>query len=104
MFPLGAATEGSDGQEPESGLAEESGPTSWMAQQVKFEFFSKPMVPEKVILSSSAQPWGQKRTTHTQEIIRRLLRTKKELKCSVKQQILGEYMQILKTSEYDAKT
>ena len=36
----------------------------------------------------------QKRTVLTQELIRRLLRTKKELSCKVKHKILTSFMQI----------
>ena len=69
-------------------------------QQVRFEFFSKPMTAKKVMLASSAQPWGQKRTTLTQELIRRLLNCSKELPCSTKRKHLNNYMQLLKNSGY----
>ena len=65
-----------------------------------FEFFSKPMAAKKVMLASSAQPWGQKRTTLTQELIRRLLNCNKELPCSTKRKHLNNYMQLLKNSGY----
>lgn len=54
-------------------------------------------------MSSSANPWQQKRTAFTQEIIRRLLRTKKEQNCLKKQDILTDFMQIKKNSGYDEK-
>ena len=57
-------------------------------QQVFYDFYSKPMAAKKVILSTSAQPWGQKRTTLTQELIRRLLNCSKELSCSAKRKHL----------------
>ena len=69
-------------------------------QQVRFEFFSKPMAAKKVMLASAAQPWGQKRTTLTQELIRRLLNCSKELPCSRKKKHLNNYMQLLKNSGY----
>ena len=75
-------------------------PASRMVQQVQFEFYSKPMAPSRVILESSAQPWGQKRTTLTQELIRRLLNCRKELGCDVKQKHLNRFMQLLKNSGY----
>ena len=50
---------------------------------------------------SSANPWQQKRTAFTQEVIRRLLRTRKEQNCDKKQNILTNYMQMLKNSGYD---
>ena len=59
------------------------------------------MAPKKVMMASSAQPWGQKRTTLTQELIRRLLNCSKELSCAVKQKHLSRYMQMLKNSGYN---
>ena len=52
---------------------------------------------------SSAQPWGQKRTTLTQELIRRLLNCSKELSCEVRRRHLNNYMQLLKNSGYCEK-
>ena len=69
-------------------------------QQVRYDFFSKPMAAKKVILSTSAQPWGQKRTTLTQELIRRMLNCSKELNCEAKRKHLDNYMQLLKNSGY----
>ena len=69
-------------------------------EQVRFEFFSKPMAPKKVMLASSAQPWNQKRTTLTQELIRRLLNCSKELPCRSKAKHLTDFMQLLKNSGY----
>ena len=69
-------------------------------EQVRFEFYSKPMAAKTVMLSSSAQPWGQKRTTLTQELIRRLLNCSKELPCSTRRKHLNEFMQLLKNSGY----
>ena len=61
------------------------------------------MAAKKVILSTSAQPWGQKRTTLTQELIRRLLNCSKELNCTDKRKHLDNFMQLLKNSGYDEK-
>ena len=58
------------------------------------------MAAKKVILASSAQPWGQKRTTLTQELIRRLLNCSKELSCKTKRKHLDNFMQLLKNSGY----
>ena len=77
--------------------------SSRLVQQVQFEFFSKPMAPPRVILAASAQPWGQKRTTLTQELIRRLLNCRPELGCGVKLKHVNRYMQMLKNSGYDEK-
>ena len=105
-LPLGGTAGGLDGQEHEEGEGveeDEPVPAGWMAQQVQFEFYSKPMAPSRVMLASSAQPWGQKRTSLTQELIRRLLNCRKELSCKVKQKHLNKYMQMLKNSGYEAK-
>ena len=95
--------QGLEVQRPGGGLEQEPVPASWLAQQVQFEFYSKPMAPSRVILASSAQPWGQKRTSLTQELIRRMLNCSKELCCKVKQKHLNIYMQMLKNSGYEAK-
>ena len=44
-----------------------------------------------------------KRTTLTQELMRRLRNTKKELSCQQKQTILSDLMQVLKNSGYSPK-
>ena len=72
-----------------------------MVQQLQFGFYRKPMAPSKVILELSAQPWGQKRTTLTLELIKRLLNCQKELGCEVKQKHLSRYMQLLANSGYN---
>ena len=51
-------------------------------------------------MASSAQPWGQKRTTLTQELIRRLLNCSKELDCETRRKHLNRFMQLLKNSGY----
>ena len=58
------------------------------------------MAPAKVILAASAQPWGQKRTTLTQELTRRLLNCRRELSCSIKTKHLNRFMHLLKNSGY----
>ena len=54
------------------------------AQQIYFEFYIKPTKPKRTFLASSANPWQQKRTTLTQELMRRLRNTKKESSCQKK--------------------
>ena len=76
-------------------------PAPRMVQQIYYEFYAKPMKPKMVILAESALPWQQKRTVLTQECIRRLLNTKKELNCATKQGILDRYMQVLNNSGYN---
>ena len=58
-------------------------------QQVMFEFYAKPMTAKKVILATSAQSWGQKRSTLTQELIRRLLNCSKSLPCAMRKKHLN---------------
>ena len=90
------------GRPPPGGrLEDQTIPTNRMVEQIQFEFFSKPMAPSRVMLSSSAQPWGQKRTTLTQELIRRLLNCRKELGCKSKRKHLNRYMQLLHNSGYN---
>ena len=74
-----------------------------MVEQIYYEFYSKPMKPRLVISADSALPWQQKRTVLTQECIRRLLNTKKELNCTKKQGILNIFMQDLKNYGYCSK-
>ena len=71
-----------------------------LVQQVRFEFFSKPSTSSTVIMANSAQPWGQKKTTLTQELIRRLLNCSKELDCETRRKHLNRFMQLLKNSGY----
>ena len=55
------------------------------------------------MLASSAQSWGQKRTSLTQELIRRLLNCSKELPCLRRRKHLNNFMQLLKNSGYNQK-
>ena len=93
---------GKDKVNPETqGLEGQQKPATRMVPQVNYLFYAKPSTPKTTIMSSSANPWSQKRTSFTQEVIRRLLRTKKELSCDMKQKILNNYMQVLKNSGYN---
>ena len=95
-LPIGAP------RDPAQPLGLEVGPKSAMrmVQQIYFEFYHKPTKPKRTILASAANPWQQKRTTLTQECIRRLRNTRKQLSCERKQEILTDYMQMLKNSGY----
>ena len=73
----------------ENQVEEDQIAASRMVQQMQFEFFSKPSAPSTVILASSSKPWGQKQTTLTQELIRRLSNCRRELSCSLKQKHLN---------------
>ena len=94
---------GTEGVEVDWGLARGQEAACRLVPQVLYEFYRKPMAPQKLLMAESAQPWQQKRTTWTQEVIRRMLRTRKELSCQKKKLILSECMQLMKNSGYQAK-
>ena len=74
-------------------------PASRMVPQLKYKLFTKPMAPQKVILPSSAQPWGKKRTMLTQELIWRLLNCSKELSFKTKIKYLSKVMKLMKNRD-----
>ena len=88
---------------PPRRMEEEGVPAFRLVHQVFFEHYDKPTKPARTILESSANSWQQKRTTLTQELMRRLRNTKKELSCQRKQQIITNFMQILRNSGYSEK-
>ena len=98
-LPIGIHNEDTVSQ----GMEDEATPARRMVPQILFRFYSKPMKPQRTCLASSANPWQQKRTMLTQECIRRLRNTSRNLCCKKKQDILSEYMQILKNSGYTVK-
>ena len=67
---------------------------------MRFEFYSKTLAVKKVMISTSAKPWGQKRTTLTQELMRGLLNCSKELPCLTRRKHFNDFMQPLKNSGY----
>ena len=69
------------------GLEDSEKPTTRLGKQVIYQFYSKPIAPKRTILAVSAQPLSQKRTYFTQELIRRLLKTKKDQSCAKKSRI-----------------
>ena len=83
---------------PRQGLEENLIPTTRLVKQINYEFFSKPSAPKTTILLSSVNPWQQKRTKFTQEVTKRLLRTRKFQNCSQN----TKYMQVLKNSGYNS--
>ena len=84
-------------------VAKETNPAKRIVPQVCFEFYRKPMSPNRVMLAESVQQWQQKRTTATEGLIRRLLNTKKVLNCRLKQMILKRYVELFENSGYDEK-
>ena len=94
---------GAEGVGVEGGLAGGGHAACRLVPQVLYEFYRKPMAPQRLLMAESAQPWQQKRTTWTQEVIRRMLRTRKQLSCQKKKLILSDCMQLMKNSGYQAK-
>ena len=70
---------------------------------MRFEFYSKPMASQLVMVEASAAPLSQKRTVLTQEGIRRLLNCSEELPWAQKAEHLSKYMQKLRNSGYSSK-
>ena len=81
--------------DPETqGLETHHNPGKRLVPQINYQFYEKPSLPKTTIMSFSANPLQQKWTTFTQEVIGRLLRTRKQQNCDRKQVILNDYMQI----------
>ena len=71
--------------------------------RIDFEYYEKPTKNPRVVLASSALSWSKKRTILTQEGLRRLRNTKKELGQEVQIKYLNLFMLNLKKSGYDKK-
>ena len=71
--------------------------------RVDFEFYEKTTKNPKVILMDSALSFSQKRTILTQECLRRLRNTKKELGPEIQKKYLDIFMLKLKNSGYFQK-
>ena len=71
--------------------------------RIDFEFFEKPTKNPRVILADSALGFSKKRTILTQECLRRLRNTKKELGPEVQAKHLNLFMLKLKNSGYSQK-
>ena len=102
-LPIGGLGLEAEGNVEGGGVEAGPAPACRLVTQVYYTFFRKPMAPSRFLMASSAHPWQQKRTTLTQEVIGRLMRTKKELNCKHKQEILTEFMQLMKNSGYCSK-
>ena len=68
-----------------------------------FNFYEKEMKSKRVILASSAIPWQQKKTIHTNELVRRLRNTSQKLGPEIQNQHLNDYMVRLKDCGYSAR-
>ena len=68
--------------------------------RLDYEFFEKPTKNKYSILVDSAIPSKQKRTILTQECLRRLRNTKRELGKDVQNQHLNDFMMKLRRSGY----
>jgi hypothetical protein len=71
--------------------------------EVSFQFYKKPMAPDRTILFNSAMPMKMKRTTATQEVLRRLLNCSRNICQEVRAKHLSDYMQVLTNSGYPEK-
>ena len=71
--------------------------------RIDFEHYEKPTKNPRVILASSALSFSKKRTILTQEGLRRLRNTKRELGPAVQQKYLNLFMLSLKKSGYNKK-
>ena len=67
------------------------------------EFYEKPTRNLKVVLADSALSWSQKRTVHTQELLRRMKNTSLCSEKSIKDDIITKYMFKMKHSGYSHK-
>ena len=71
--------------------------------KIVHEFYEKPTRNQRVILASSALSWAQKRSIHTQEILRRLKNTSKELDDEVRNAYVSKYLYRMKKCGYSQK-
>ena len=71
--------------------------------KIEFEYYEKPTRNKKVILSDSALTAKQKRTILTQECLRRLRNTQKDLGGDIQKKNLNNFMVKMKNSGYGAK-
>ena len=67
--------------------------------RVDFEFYSKEISNDLVLMADSAMPQDAKRTVLTQKCLRRLRNTKKELGPEVQNEHLSEFLRRMKKSE-----
>ena len=72
-------------------------------ERIDFEFYSKEMSNELVVMKKSAMPENFKRTVITQKCLHRLRNPKKELESEVQNAHLNEFMSRLKKSGYTAQ-
>ena len=68
--------------------------------RVDFEFYSKEISNDLVLMADSAMPQDAKRTVLTQKCLRRLRNTKKELGPEVQNEHSSEFMRRMKKSGY----
>ena len=71
--------------------------------KILHDFYEKPTRNPKVILASSALSWAQKRSIHTQEILRRLKNTSEDLGQEVQNSHIANYLLRMKLCGYSQK-
>ena len=72
-------------------------------QSLRYSFYEKSMASKRVIDKESAMPHNMKMATLTQEGVRRLCNSSRELATGIKCDILSTYMQKLRMSGYSQK-
>ena len=84
-LPIGTPSEDTVSQ----GMEDEAPSARSLVQQMRVQFYFKPIKQQKTFLASSVNPWPQERTRLTQECIRRLKNKSRNMSCNKKQDILS---------------
>ena len=77
--------------------------TKVVNNKIEYRFYKKPQSSRKPIVASSALPPNVKRATMTNECLRRLRNTSRELPWSVHADILSEFSNDLRIMGYDER-
>ena len=72
--------------------------------EIKFEFYEKDVSSKTVVMEKSTIPIKTKISTLSQEVLRRMRNTSRNVKKERREEILTEFMKKLKRSGYNAKT
>ena len=74
-----------------------------MAQQVTYNFYTKPMGSVFTILETSAGSWQQKKAALSSEVVRRLLNTAEDVEQKEKVEIIEDFLKKLERSGYSKR-
>ena len=72
----------------------------WNGKKLMFEYFEKPMCPNRVLQCDTALSDSTIRASLNQEVVRRLLCCSRDLEVQVKQEILSTFSQKLLNSGF----